>query len=86
MLMLVGAYQLHYSDKPDHAAVNNTVNACPILGKPWARGLVNGVLRKVQRDIEATPTPSQERTNDPDWLVEKITQQYQDQSSNILRA
>ena len=50
MLLLVGAYQLEFSRRPAHAVVNSTVNACRPLGKPWARGLINGVLRKMQRD------------------------------------
>lgn len=84
MLLLVGAYQLQFSRRPAHAVVNNTVNACRPLGKPWARGLVNGVLRKMQRNAEHQATTA--ATNNPQWLIEKITQQYPNDAEAVLRA
>ena len=47
-LLLVGLYQLRHMRVPDHAAINETVAASRELGKPWARGLVNAVLRAYQ--------------------------------------
>jgi len=49
-LLLLGLYQLHSLDLPPHAAVAETVSAASALGKSWARGLVNGVLRRFQRE------------------------------------
>lgn len=46
-LMLVGAYQLQRMRIPPYAAINETVAAARSLRKPWAVGLVNGVLRKL---------------------------------------
>ena len=85
-LLLVGAYQLRYSHRPDHAVVNGAVNTCATLGKPWARGLINGVLRKIQRNLNAAPEPEADQANHPDWLVRKITAQYPENSSGILAA
>ena len=84
MLLLVGAYQLEFSRRPAHAVVNNTVNACKPLGKPWARGLINGVLRKMQRNTEPRATTT--ATNNPQWLIEKITQQYPNEAAALLHA
>jgi 16S rRNA (cytosine967-C5)-methyltransferase len=75
-LMLVGAYQLHFMRIPDHAAINETVSACRSLRKPWARSLVNAVLRKV---AEGTLPDLAERSFElPVWMVEKISAQYSD--------
>ena len=48
-LMLVGAYQLGYARIQDYASINETVEACNILRKPWAKGVVNAVLRGWQK-------------------------------------
>ncbi len=48
-LLLVGLYQLHYTRIPPYAAVAGTVEVARALGKPWAAGLVNGVLRAAQK-------------------------------------
>ena len=85
-LLLVGAYQLRYSHRPDHAVVNGAVNTCAALGKPWARGLINGVLRKVQRNTNAIADQEDGRLNHPDWLARKITDQYPNNSSDIFTA
>lgn len=47
MLLLVGAYQLQYAQTKPHAAINETVSACKVLKRPWAKGLVNAVLRQI---------------------------------------
>lgn len=73
-LMIVGAYQLRHLRVPDHAAIHETVEACRTLGKPWARGLVNAVLRRCARAPEAAE-PSFEH---PAWLEERLRQDYDD--------
>jgi len=45
VILLLGLYQLIYLRTPDHAAVSETVALTRSVGKPWARGLVNAVLR-----------------------------------------
>ena len=64
-LMLVGAYQLVASNKPSHVVVNETVAACHGLRKPWARGLLNGVLRGMHRDVLASQSTPEEGGNYP---------------------
>ena len=48
-LILIGLYQLIYLNIPAHAAVTETVAAALTLGKTWAVGLVNALLRGFQR-------------------------------------
>ena len=84
-LMIVGAYQLLKLNVPEHAAINETVAACKALRKPWARGLINAVLRKVQRqqndDIE-----THANLDHPSWLVQRLKAQYPGDWQQILDA
>lgn len=78
ILMLVGAYQLRFSTKPAHAVVNETVKAAGNIGRPWARGLLNAVLRNL-------PTPLA-HSEHPPWWVQRIQQDYPDNWQSILQA
>lgn len=53
LLILSGLYQLIEMRIPDHAAVSETVKITKALKKPWAKNLVNAVLRNYQRQAEA---------------------------------
>jgi 16S rRNA (cytosine967-C5)-methyltransferase len=63
----VGAYQLHFTDLPDHAAVSATVSAVP----KRLRGLTNAVLRKVASQPVSWPDEAT-RLSYPDWIVEQL--------------
>ena len=52
LLILTGLYQLIEMRTPDHAAVSETVKITKGLKKPWAKNLVNAVLRSYQRQAE----------------------------------
>jgi 16S rRNA (cytosine967-C5)-methyltransferase len=82
-LMIVGAYQLIHTRVPDHAAIHATVQACNTLGKPWARGLLNGVLRSVQRAPEQLFEPADYY---PAWFAEIIMADYPNQARDLLAA
>ena len=49
-LLLIGLYQLFYTRVPEHAAIGETVGCATTLKKPWAKGLLNAVLRRAQRE------------------------------------
>jgi 16S rRNA (cytosine967-C5)-methyltransferase len=49
LLILSGLYQLIEMRIPDHAAVSETVKITKALKKPWAKNLVNAILRNYQR-------------------------------------
>lgn len=75
-LLLCGLHQLRSMDVAAHAAVNETVNACEDLKQPKARGLVNAILRRYQReqaDLEAAlPADPGLRFSHPDWLLRQL--------------
>ncbi len=52
-LLAIGLYQLLYMRLGAHAAVNETVEATTVLDKPWAKGMVNAVLRRALRERES---------------------------------
>lgn len=53
LLILSGLYQLIEMRIPDHAAVSETVKITKSLKKPWAKNLVNAVLRNYQRQADS---------------------------------
>ncbi|WP_137822134.1 16S rRNA (cytosine(967)-C(5))-methyltransferase RsmB [Pseudomonas sp. D(2018)] len=75
-LLLVGLYQLFYTRIPAHAAIGETVGCADKLKKPWAKGLINAVLRNAQREgetifaeLERDPAA---RTAHPRWLQKAL--------------
>jgi len=87
-LLIVGLYQLDETRIADHAAVAETVEATRKLKKPWAKGLVNAVLRRFQREreeLEHALTSAQNSAH-PAWLYDAIWQHYPQQADAILAA
>ncbi len=86
-LLFIGCYQLAFLRTPDHAAINETVNACKQLKKFWATKLVNGVLRKFLRDKDSLlNTNNREATyNHPEWLINAIQSAWPDKSDSIFQ-
>lgn len=89
-LLLVGLYQLMDTRVPAHAAVAETVQATQGLKKPWARGLVNAVLRGYQRQhaqLDAELSDDQEaRYAHPAWWISAIKKAWPTQWEAILDA
>ncbi|MCO7623595.1 16S rRNA (cytosine(967)-C(5))-methyltransferase RsmB [Pseudomonas guariconensis] len=75
-LLLVGLYQLFYTRIPAHAAIGETVGCADKLKKPWAKGLLNAVLRRAQREAEALLADMERdpvvRTAHPRWLQKAL--------------
>lgn len=74
LLMQLGVFQLRHTNTAAHAAVDETVKVVKRLKKPWAKGLINGVLRNYQRqreELESGLTEPQ-RFNHPQWLLERF--------------
>ncbi|MBU3068705.1 16S rRNA (cytosine(967)-C(5))-methyltransferase RsmB [Aestuariicella sp. G3-2] len=89
-LLLLGLYQLKYLRIPDHAALNNTVAACKSLKKPWAEKLVNGILRRFQRERESLEAALQKSpaytSAHPNWLRKSIENFWPQQSEAVFAA
>ena len=75
-LIRVGLYQIIYQNTPDHAAVGETVSALKGLKKPWAKNLVNAVLRNYLREqvklLEEIQLRQTVRYAFPLWLIKEI--------------
>jgi len=90
VLLLSGIYQLGWMELPEHAAVHATVQAVHGLGKGWASGLVNAVLRKYLR--ERTRLEQEIRPDagawfaHPGWMVERLQHDWPDHWQAILEA
>ena len=85
-LLVVGAYQLRHTRIPGYASVNETVDATRQVGRPWARGLVNQILRRVAAE-PPPPTSSEEAAFDhPQWIIDLVRADYPDDWRAILAA
>jgi 16S rRNA (cytosine967-C5)-methyltransferase len=79
-LLLLGLYQLLYMRVPAHAAVGETAGAARLLGKAWATRVLNGCLRRLQREsdtlqagVDRDPAVAQLH---PAWLLEALRQAW----------
>jgi 16S rRNA (cytosine967-C5)-methyltransferase len=89
-LLLVGLYQLLYTRIPAHAAIGETVGCAEKLKKPWAKALLNAVLRRAQREsgeilaeLERDPVV---RTAHPRWLQKSLKAFWPEQWEAICAA
>lgn len=73
-LLLVGLYQLADMRIPAYAAIAETVAATKGLGKIWAKGLVNAVLREYQRNSDKFDSDLSPEAffSHPRWMIEKL--------------
>ena len=86
-LMLVGLSQLTYMRVPAHAAISETVNATTLLKKPWARGLVNAVLRNAQRQAEELNNLELDKAvvcELPAWFYGKVAKAWPEQLASVV--
>ncbi|HUX65400.1 16S rRNA (cytosine(967)-C(5))-methyltransferase RsmB [Sulfuricella sp.] len=87
-LLLVALYQLQYSRSAAHAVVDHAVRAAEALKKPWAKGLVNAVLRNFLRQrislLEQAAASEEGRYSHPQWWIDKLRRQYPDDWATLL--
>lgn len=89
-LLAVGLYQLLYTRIPAHAAIGETVGCTDKLKKPWAKAVLNAVLRRAQREsttllseLEHDPVV---RTAHPRWLQKALKAHWPADWENICAA
>ncbi|MDF9776036.1 16S rRNA (cytosine(967)-C(5))-methyltransferase RsmB [Pseudomonas baetica] len=89
-LLLVGLYQLLYTRVPAHAAIGETVGCADKLKKPWAKALLNAVLRNAQRESETIFAELERdpvvRTAHPRWLQKSLKAFWPEQWEAICAA
>ena len=83
LLLLMGIYEIKFMRTPAYAAINETVNVCHGLGKAWAKGLVNAILRKTSSS-ETKPENIEEDL--PVWLSKKLEADFPDHYQMIKKA
>ena len=88
-LVLLGLQQLWHDQVASHAAVNETAECARLLGKPWAVGLVNAVLRRFQREREQLLErlgQVEQRFAHPDWMLKEIHHDWPGHWQQIIEA
>lgn len=89
-LLCCGLYQLTSMRIPPHAAISESVQAASGLNKTWAKGLVNGILRRYQREnagiIADLAKDADYITSHPAWLRELIQTAWPNQTKAIFAA
>jgi 16S rRNA (cytosine967-C5)-methyltransferase len=86
MLALIGLYQLQYTRVKPHAAVSETVAAAKV---PWAKSLLNAVLRTYQRDRAHFDALAENDVSaaaaHPAWMIQEIRTSWPHDCAEILR-
>lgn len=89
-LLLVGIYQLLYMRIPAHAAVGETAGAARLLGKEWATRVLNGCLRRLQRESDAlqevVDRDESVALEHPPWLLNALRNAWPEQWRAIAEA
>jgi len=89
-LLLVALYQLQYTRAAPHAIVDHAVHCAAALGAPYAKSLINAVLRNFLRQREALfAKPAHKETARyayPQWWIDKLRVQYPQHYAAMLLA
>jgi len=86
-LLWVGLYQLAHSDISEHAAINETVEACSQLNLEKYKGVLNAILRRFQREktelMAGLNDSDVTRFDHPKWIIKSLKKSYPDQWQSI---
>ena len=80
-LLLVALHQLENQKTPSPTVVDQAVKAAQAINKPWAKGLVNAVLRNFLRRRDALLAQADGAGeialySHPQWWIDKLRRQY----------
>ena len=83
--LIMAMYELDECHTPDYASVSAAVDVCNAIDKPWASRLINGCLRRYQRDRLALHDAlgDTERAALPGWLYKSLIRSLPDAVSAI---
>ncbi|SEQ37899.1 16S rRNA (cytosine967-C5)-methyltransferase [Ectothiorhodospira magna] len=88
--LAMGLFELLYMNTPDYAAIQQTANLGRKQRKSWAVGLINGVLRRAQREANDTACRVDRepavRHSLPQWLYQRLATAYGDHSEALCQA
>jgi len=87
--LLLGLYQIIYLKTPPHAAVSESVSLVP-RHLPWARALVNAVLRRFAREpktlLDIADREDVARLAHPQWLLDLIAGSWGESYDSVAQA
>ena len=90
ILLLMALYELVELSTPDYAVVNEAVSTSKVLGKQWAKAMINGVLRNFIRDQKACLKKMESNQeayySHPYWLIALLKEDWPDHWQAILKA
>jgi 16S rRNA (cytosine967-C5)-methyltransferase len=89
-LLRAGLFQLQWTRIPEHAAVAATVEAAAGIGRRHAKGLVNAVMRRFQRERslleQAMVDDDQAYFSHPQWLIDRLRADWPERADAVLAA
>lgn len=89
-LLIAGFYQIAYMRTKAHAVVDESVKASRKLGKPAMSGMVNGVLRRFQREqdklIESARHDAASAYALPGWLYQQLQTDWKQKAADLCDA
>lgn len=87
-LLMLGLYELDDARSPEHSIVSGVVEHVSALGKPWAKGLLNAVLRRFireRRDLEQRiESDLCAHYSFPEWLIRYLRQDWPQNWEELL--
>lgn len=90
IILLLGLFQVAHTRVPGYAAVNGAVELVKDRGKGWAKGLVNGILRRYLRERAALDRALESdpvwRSAHPRWLLDALGDAWPEAIAELLAA
>ena len=82
-----GIYELGWMASKEHAVVSEYVDVTLVEGRPWAKGLINALLRQFIRqksELKMERHIAQTLWNHPQWLISEIQKSWPNHWEKIL--
>ena len=84
-ILRLGAVQLLFLGTPAHAAVSESLALAETVGQGRAKGLINAVLRRIDREGAALLADQDAaRLNTPDWLWQSWSEAYGEETTRAF--
>lgn len=84
-ILRLGAVQLLFLGTPAHAAVSESLALAEKVGQGRAKGLINAVLRRIDREGAALLAEQDAaRLNTPDWLWQSWSEAYGEETARAM--
>jgi 16S rRNA (cytosine967-C5)-methyltransferase len=89
-LLMLGLYELSDARNPDYAIVSAVVDMAQTIGKPWAKGLLNAVLRRFIRERQGLERRLESdlcaHYSFPQWMIHSLQRDWPQHWPALLEA